>query len=79
MGYSTDVTVATSGLPEEEVKALSFTEQFIAKRAGRTINMKKLMMDYALICPINDACDVEFNDTFVFSGDISQTISGLRI
>ncbi|XP_045178905.2 uncharacterized protein LOC123538682 [Mercenaria mercenaria] len=52
-----------------EWEEFSYTEWFLMTRAGREINIKKLMLEYSAVCPIQRSCDVNFDEKFLFVED----------
>ncbi|XP_045164215.2 uncharacterized protein LOC123528518 [Mercenaria mercenaria] len=64
-----DSLLSGSNDTKSEWEERSYTESFLMKRAGRKINIKKLMLEYSTVCPIQRSCDVNFEEKYLFSGN----------
>jgi hypothetical protein len=60
----------------ETLTSCAFVEEFIEKRTGRYVDFQKLLLQYAPICPMQDACDVKINHTLVYPDELQHTVTG---
>jgi hypothetical protein len=72
--YFTDTSFfKDSGYGTMRPDFFSNAEGLLMMRAGRKIDLKKLILEYSKICPIQHSCGVDFEGKYLFTGNIKDS------